>query len=123
MKEEKIFLKNNSFILNNRPFFFYGGEIHYFRIPFNKWRMHLRRAKAANLNSVSTYIPWRWHEYGQGKFDFTGKTIKERNLSAFLKMAQEEGLYLFLRRAPSVMPSWPMTDCLPGFLIIIHKYV
>ncbi len=115
MQEKKIFLKNNSFILNNKPFFFYGGEIHYFRIPFNKWRMHLRRAREANLNSVSTYIPWRWHEYTQGKFDFTGSTIRERNLLLFLKMAREEGLYLFLRAGP-ICHAELLDDGLPGWL-------
>ena len=116
MKEKEIFLENNSFVLKGKPFFFYGGEINYFRIPFNKWRTHIKKARQANLNSISTYIPWRWHEYRQGKFDFTGSTIKERNLLAFLKMAQEEGLYLFLRAGP-ICHAEVIDDGLPAWLV------
>lgn len=116
MKEKGILLKDGKFILNGEPFFFYSGEIHYFRTPYNKWRLFLKRAREADLNSVSTYIPWRWHEYEEGKFDFTGRTIKERGLLSFLKMAEEEGLYLFLRAGP-ICHAEVIDSGLPGWLL------
>ena len=114
MKEKDILLEDGKFIIDGKPFFFYSGEIHYFRTPYSKWREFLRRAREANLNAVSTYIPWRWHEYEEGKFDFSGATVKERDLLTFMKMAEAEGLYLFLRAGPichaevidSGLPAW-----------------
>jgi len=122
MKKNNITLKNGSFFLNDKPFFIYSGEIHYFRTPYKMWRKYLKRAKQAGLNTVSTYIPWRWHEYRQGKFDFTGKTKKERNLLAFLDMVKDENLYLILRPGP--ICHGEITDGgIPAWLIDKHPEV
>ena len=115
-KSESIYLEDGKFMLNGKPLLSYSGEIHYFRVPYKMWRTYLRKAKEAGLNAVSTYIPWRWHEYEQCKFDFTGKSKKERNLKAFLKMAKDEGLYLFLRVGP-ICHGEICDDGLPGWLI------
>lgn len=116
MKKEKLLLKDGNFVLNEKPFISYSGEIHYFRSPYKIWKTYLKRAKEAGLNTVSTYIPWRWHEYAEGKFDFTGKTKKERNLVAFLNMAEHEGLKLFLRVGP-ICHGEVIDDGLPGWLL------
>lgn len=110
-----IKVEQGSFFLNNKPFFIYAGEVHYFRTPFNKWAVMLDRAKEAGLNTVSTYIPWRWHEYKEGSFDFTGKTKKERNLLHFLKLAHKKGLYVIARPGP-VCHGEIKDDGLPGWL-------
>lgn len=112
-------LKDGLFFLNGKPLLLYSGEIHYFRTPFNKWRAYLKRAKEANLNTVATYIPWRWHEYEEGKFDFTGKTRRERALLTFLEMAEDEGLHLFLRPGP-ICHGENINAGLPGWLL--EKY-
>ena len=59
---------NASFLLDNEPFYLYSGEIHYFRIKKKLWPLHLKKLKDANCRFVSTYIPWGWHEYEEGKF-------------------------------------------------------
>ena len=70
-------LADSGFVLNGEPFFIYSGEIHYFRILKKDWKDRLQKAKKAGLNTVSFYIPWIWHEYKEGSFDFTGKTKPE----------------------------------------------
>ena len=63
MKRNKIELKDGKFLFDGEPFFVYSGEIHYFRIPKDKWTDRLRKAKETGLNTISTYIPWNWHEF------------------------------------------------------------
>ena len=118
LKKHKIYLKDKQLFIDNRPFIMFSGEIHYFRVPRNKWKMMVDKAKAAGLNTISTYIPWRWHEYKEGSFDFTGKTVKEKNLLAFLDIVKKAGLYLSLRPGPMChgeitddgLPAWLMDD-------------
>ncbi len=97
----KMFESDESyFTLNGKPYYIYSGEIHYFRIEPSKWKIHLNRALDAGLNTVSTYIPWSWHEYEEGKFDFNGETHPGRNLVQFLKEVKDSGLYLIVRIGP-----------------------
>ncbi len=100
MKRNKIELKNGKFLLNGRPFIIYSGEIHYFRIPRDKWQDRLRKAKEAGLNTISTYMPWNWHESEEGKFDFTGKTSPQKDLSYFIKLIKNAGFFLIARVGP-----------------------
>ena len=54
--------KGNNFYLNDEKVFLNSGEIHYFRIKRDLWDVHLEAAKEAGLTTVSTYVPWAWHE-------------------------------------------------------------
>lgn len=98
-----IEVKNNTININGIEEFIFGGEIHYFRTPKSNWRMLIRKAKEAGCNLISTYIPWCWHEFEEGKFDFIGKTMEERNLVEFLKILKEEEVYCIVRPGPYVM--------------------
>lgn len=113
-----IKVENGQFILNEKPFYLYSGEIHYFRIPQKFWKSHIQRAKAAGLNCVSSYIPWNWHESRKGQFDFEGKLHPQKNLLAFLKEVKKADLYFFARVGPvsnaelvnEGIPSWLLKD-------------
>ena len=100
MKRNKIELKDGKFILNGKPFFLYSGEIHYFRIPKDKWLDRLRKAKETGLNTISTYIPWSWHEFEKGKFDFSGKSSPQRDLLYFIKLVKDLEFFLLVRIGP-----------------------
>ena len=95
-------LKNGSFRLDEHPFQILAGEMHYARIPPARWRYAMRMARAMGLNTVSTYVFWNLHEPEPGHFNFTG----QNDLAAFLKIAQEEGLYVILRPGPYVCGEW-----------------
>ena len=58
----ELHIKDNHFYLNNRKVFLNSGEIHYFRIKRELWDKHLEAAREAGLTTVSTYVPWAWHE-------------------------------------------------------------
>jgi len=100
MKRNKVELKKGRLLINGEPFFIYSGEIHYFRIPKDKWQDRLKRAKETGLNTISTYIPWSWHETQEGKFDFNGKTSPERDLLHFIKLVSNMGFFLIARVGP-----------------------
>ncbi|MFQ3675347.1 MAG: beta-galactosidase, partial [Endomicrobiia bacterium] len=89
----EIKLENQMFVIDGKPTYIYSGEIHYWRIPRQDWRKHLKLAKEAGLNTVSTYIPWCIHEAEDGKI----------NLDEFIDYCSEVknfGLYLISRVGP-----------------------
>jgi beta-galactosidase len=109
-----VTLKDGQFHVDGKPFFMMSGEIHYYRMPPKMWDLHLKRAKEAGLNTVSSYIPWGWHEYEEGKFDFDGKTHPQRNIREYLKKVNRHGLKFIARIGPIAnaemihegMPAW-----------------
>jgi len=112
-------VENGQFILNEKPFYLYSGEIHYFRIPQKYWKAHIQKAKAAGLNCVSSYIPWNWHESEQGKFDFEGKSHPQKNLKGFLKEVKKADLYFSARVGP-VSNAELVNEGIPGWLLKDH---
>ncbi|MBI3012129.1 MAG: beta-galactosidase, partial [Elusimicrobia bacterium] len=114
--------KDRSFYLKGKPFFIYSGEIHYFRIPKKYWNSHLQQAKSAGLNTVSSYIPWNWHEYEEGKFDFTGQSNPQRDLVQFLKLIKKNGLYFSARVGP-VSNAELTHEGIPGWLLDSHPEI
>ena len=87
----------------------FGAEVQYFRlrggternIPRAKvialWAQALDRVVEAKMNAVSFYIPWDFHEYAPGKFDFDGTVDEDgdglpdypsRDVKTFIKMIQ-----------------------------------
>jgi len=107
-------LSGNNLIIDNSPFFIRGGEIQYFRMPKTEWRDRLEKAVEGGLNTVTSYMPWYFHEYEEGKFDFSGETLPERDIRSFLKMAGELDLKFIARPGPYVnselrfggLPKW-----------------
>ena len=94
------------FILDGKPIIILAGEIEYFRIKKKDWQDRLNKARSAGLNTVSFYIPWGWHEYEEGKYDFNGRAIPERDLESWLKLIADEGLYAFPRIGPYIYSEW-----------------
>jgi beta-galactosidase len=100
--QHEIVLQNGRFRMDQHPFRIVAGEMHYPRIPRERWRYAMRMARAMGLNTVTTYAFWNLHEPQPGHFDFSG----QNDLAAFLKIAQEEGLYVILRPGPYVCAEW-----------------
>ena len=94
--------KDQDFLLDGKPFVIRGGEMHFSRIPREHWRSRLRMLKAMGLNTVGTYLFWNLHEPRPGQFDFSG----QNDIAAFVRMAQEEGLWVILRPGPYACAEW-----------------
>ena len=84
------------FLKNGKPHFVISGEIHYFRVDPKLWEKHLTLLKQSGANTTSTYISWDWHEYEEGKFDFTGETHPARNIIKYIKLCKKVGLDLIV---------------------------
>ena len=96
-------IKENNFYLNDKKVFLNSGEIHYFRIKHELWDKHLDAAREAGLTTVSTYVPWAWHEAVEGVFDFDGNSSPERDLNGWLQRCQAHGLTCIVKPGPFIL--------------------
>lgn len=88
---------------NGKPVSIYSGEMHFARIPKEYWRQRLQMAKAMGLNTVATYVFWNYHQTAPGVWDFTSGS---RNIAEFIRIAQEEGLWVIVRPGPYACAEW-----------------
>jgi beta-galactosidase len=95
-------LGDSTFLLDGKSFQMISGELHYPRIPREAWRQRMKMAKVMGLNTITTYVFWNLHEPQKDKFDFSGNN----DIAAFVKIAQEEGLWVVLRPSPYVCAEW-----------------
>jgi len=95
-------LDDSAFLLDGHPFQMISGEIHYPRVPREAWRARIQMAKAMGLNTIGTYVFWNVHEPEKGHYEFSGNN----DIAAFVKIAQEEGMYVVLRPSPYVCAEW-----------------
>lgn len=98
----RVQVTQHSLLVDGEECFIRAGEIHYFRTPKGQWSDRIAKAKAGNLNCISFYIPWFWHEPEEGQFDFNGKTCPERDLVAWLELIKAAQLYCIVRPGPFV---------------------
>lgn len=99
----KFRINENNFCLNSKKVFLNAGEIHYFRIKRELWDKHLDAAKEAGLTTVSSYVPWAWHESVEGVFDFDGTSCPERDLKGWLQRCQARGLTCMVKPGPFIL--------------------
>jgi len=83
-----------------------AAEIHYWRIPHTTWAERLKQIKDANIATISTYVPWNFHEYEVEKYDLTGETNPRRNVEGFLQLCEEIGLKVIIRPGPYINAEW-----------------
>ncbi|EDQ88666.1 uncharacterized protein MONBRDRAFT_26329 [Monosiga brevicollis MX1] len=96
-------VSSNGFLLYGHPFDIWSGSLHYFRIPAEYWLDRLEMAKHMGLNTISTYVPWNFHEVGPGSFDFE---THAHDLARFLNLAHEVGLRVLIRPSPYICAEW-----------------
>ncbi|CAI2357327.1 unnamed protein product [Caenorhabditis sp. 36 PRJEB53466] len=109
----KIDTTNHQFLLDDQPFRYLAGEIHYFRIPATKWEDRLKRVRSMGLNAITVPVPWNLHQIEYESIpDFTGNL----DLIKFIQMAQDNGLYTLIRLGPYIADEWE-NGGLPWWLI------
>jgi hypothetical protein len=106
----------------------YGAEVQYFRLRGGQgrnipraqvialWNAALDRVVEAGMNSISFYIPWDFHEYAEGKFDFTGTVDEDgdgnpdypsRDVLTFIRLIHEHGIkHIMARPGPYINAEW-----------------
>jgi beta-galactosidase len=106
-------LSKNNFLLDGKPFQIISGEVHPARIPKEYWRHRIQMVKAMGCNTIAAYVFWNYHEQKEGVFDFkTGN----RDIAEFIKICQQEGMWVLLRPGPYVCAEWDFGG-LPPYLL------
>ncbi|MDQ7825180.1 MAG: beta-galactosidase [Candidatus Eremiobacteraeota bacterium] len=96
-------VRNSSFYLDGTRTFLLSGEVHYFRIRRELWDRHLDAAADAGLRTVSSYVPWAWHEPEEGVFDFSGDVTPERDLLGWIERCKAHGLTCIVKPGPFIL--------------------
>ena len=106
-------LSRQRFLLDGEPFRILSGEMHPIRIPAAYWRQRIRMAKAMGLNTIAVYLMWNALESAPGVFDLRSGN---RDFAKFIRLCQEEGLWVYLRPGPYVCGEWDFGG-LPPYLL------
>lgn len=109
----KIDQVNSQFLLDGDPFIYIAGEIHYFRIPHQKWDDRLKRVRALGFNAITVPVPWNLHQFYQ---DETPTFSGNLDLVKFIKTANDNGLYTIIRIGPYISAEWD-NGGLPWWLV------
>jgi beta-galactosidase len=105
-------VEGDHFALDGKPFIVRSGEMHYPRVPRQYWHDRMKKMRALGLDTLTTYVFWNLHEPRPGVWDFKD----DLDLGAYLKAAQEEGLFVLLRPGPYVCAEWDLGG-LPAWLL------
>lgn len=108
-------LGKNDFLLDGRPLQIISGEMHPARIPHEYWRQRIQMAKAMGCNTIAAYVFWNYQETSKGVWDFT---TGNHNIAEFIKICQQEGMWVLLRPGPYVCAEWDFGG-LPNYLLSI----
>ncbi len=103
----------SGFVLDGKPFQIRSGEMHPARIPVEHWRHRIAMAKAMGLNTVSIYVMWNYVEQRPGVFDWRSE---RRDIEAFIRLCQAEGMWVLLRPGPYVCGEWDLGG-IPPYLL------
>ena len=116
----KVSIRKNEIRVGPRSYPLLSGEVHYWRLNPSYWKEVLDRVREMGLEVIATYVPWDYHEYRRGKFDFTGKTDQTRNLKGFLELARREGFRVIIRPGPYIYSEWP-NEGAPAYAYRYHR--
>ncbi|MGB9588964.1 MAG: beta-galactosidase, partial [Armatimonadota bacterium] len=95
--------QNKMVLLDGEKLQLMAGEVHYWRLEREFWKPILERLLEAEIHMVATYVPWRVHMPQPGEVNFGHGPNDPLNLRAFLDLAQEMGLRVFLRPGPLIV--------------------
>ncbi len=103
----------NDFLLDGKPFQMISGEMHPARIPKEYWHNRIQMAKAMGCNTIAVYVFWNYLETSPNHWDFRSEN---RDIAQFIKLCQQEGMWVLLRPGPYVCAEWDFGG-LPAYLL------
>lgn len=84
------------FTKNGKPYSIIAGEMHFARVPKERWKETLLKMRECGVNTVSSYVFWNYHEEIKGQFDFSGN----KDIAGFLELCKEIDMTCILRIGP-----------------------
>ncbi len=103
--DENIRVTNRMLTKNGKSWIPIMGEMHYSRVPREKWEETLQKMKEGGIDVVASYVFWIHHEETKGKYDFSGN----RDIGSFIRLCHKVGLEFCLRIGP-----WAHGECRNG---------
>ncbi|MFF0373341.1 beta-galactosidase [Actinoplanes missouriensis] len=91
-----VSLTNRYLELGGVPVIPVSGELHYSRVPRERWAERLRQMRAGGVTVVASYLFWLHHSPRRGEARFDGNL----DVAAFVDLAVETGLDVVLRIGP-----------------------
>ncbi|GAA1466447.1 beta-galactosidase [Microbacterium thalassium] len=91
-------LTSRRIVRNGRTWIPVSGEMHYSRVPRERWEQRLRQMAAGGITVVATYVPWIHHAPDDARASFDGNL----DVAAFVDLARAQGLEVVLRIGPWV---------------------
>ncbi len=98
----KVLFQKRKVWIDGKDFQIISGAMHYFRVPRECWRDRLEKAVQLGLNCIETYFCWNLHEKQENVYDFSGNL----DFEAYIRLAQELGLYVIVRPGPYICSEW-----------------
>jgi beta-galactosidase len=100
-------VKEGIFYMDSKPIFMVSGDYPYYRDSADYWEDRLLKMKAAGVNFVSFYIPWRHHfikidETGNQICDFEGKIKANKNVKKFIEIVHKNEMYAIIKPGPFI---------------------
>ncbi|MWB96970.1 beta-galactosidase [Agromyces seonyuensis] len=89
-------LTSRSLVRNGRPWIPVSGELHYSRVPRERWRERLQLMRSGGIDVVATYVFWLHHQPQPGEARFDGRL----DVAEFIRLCAELELELILRIGP-----------------------
>lgn len=84
------------FTKDSEPYTIVAGEMHFSRLPYNRWKETLLKMRDCGINTVSTYVFWNHHNEKKGVYDFSN----DNNINAFLTICRDIKMPCILRIGP-----------------------
>ncbi|MFC4140157.1 MULTISPECIES: beta-galactosidase [unclassified Microbacterium] len=89
-------LTDRAVLRDGVPFVPVSGELHFSRMPRERWAERLGQLRAAGVTLASTYVFWNHHSTARGEARFDGAL----DVGAFVDEVADAGLELVLRIGP-----------------------
>lgn len=95
-RRQGLELTSRALVRDGTPWLPVSGELHYTRVPRERWADRVRLMRAGGISVVATYVPWIHHEPERGHTRFDGRF----DVAAFVDTVRAEGLDVVLRIGP-----------------------
>lgn len=103
---DSVEVKQDVFYLNGKPEFALTADYPYYRDHKEDWSDQLDNLKKMGVRIVTFYIPWRHHAnvdpWKGGKYDFTGERLPRTDVSTFIRLIHEKGMYCIVKPGPYI---------------------
>ncbi|WP_161494132.1 beta-galactosidase [Microcella alkaliphila] len=97
MTHSRVALTREAVLVDGAPALPVSGELHYSRVPRERWEERLRLLRSGGVTIVSSYVFWNHH---QPRLDAEPDFDDRLDVAAFVRAAADAGLFVILRIGP-----------------------